>query len=157
MATVVQGLVSLVARLMLTAIFIIGAVDHVRNFTPTNARLVKERVPLPRPALIAGIGLLFVGSVSVASGAWTRIGAGMLLLFLTATTYFMHDFWTIPDPNFRMGEMFHFMKNVAIGGGLLMLVAFGAGPWSVDGWIEKKQEEAEGSASQRQARSAVKG
>ena len=35
------------------------------------------------------------------------------------------------------------MKNLAIGGGLLSLVAFGGGPWSVDGWIAARQEEAE--------------
>jgi hypothetical protein len=37
------------------------------------------------------------------------------------------------------------MKNLAIGGGLLSLIAFGGGPWSVDGWIGLKQAEAEAS------------
>ena len=49
------------------------------------------------------------------------------------------------------------MKNVAIGGGLLMLASFGPGPWSVDGWIEKRQEEAESSGGQRPVRAAAKG
>jgi putative oxidoreductase len=40
-------------------------------------------------------------------------------------------------------QTIQFMKNLAIGGGLLSLIAFGGGPWSVDGWIGLKQAEAE--------------
>jgi putative oxidoreductase len=43
----------------------------------------------------------------------------------------------------RQLQTIQFMKNLAIGGGLLTLMAFGGGPWSVDGWISLKQEEAE--------------
>ena len=52
-------------------------------------------------------------------------------------------------------QLIHFMKNVAIGGGLLMLVRFGAGPWSVDGWIAVKEAEATG-ATVRPKRSSSK-
>jgi hypothetical protein len=38
------------------------------------------------------------------------------------------------------------MKNMAIAGGLLSLMAFGGGPWSIDGWIGMKREEAESGA-----------
>jgi putative oxidoreductase len=45
----------------------------------------------------------------------------------------------------RQLQSIQFMKNMAIAGGLLSLIAFGGGPWSVDGWIQLKQEEAESS------------
>jgi hypothetical protein len=41
------------------------------------------------------------------------------------------------------------MKNMAIIGGLLSLAAFGGGPWSIDGWIALKQEEAESTPKTR--------
>ena len=41
------------------------------------------------------------------------------------------------------------MKNMAIGGGLLALIYVGGGPWSVDGWIEQKLEEAEITPAQK--------
>jgi putative oxidoreductase len=72
-----------------------------------------------------------------------------LLVFLAAATFFFHDFWRLADPGQRQLQMFQFMKNVAIGGGLLSLAAFGGGPWSVDGWIALKQEEAESSPKPR--------
>ena len=46
-------------------------------------------------------------------------------------------------------QTIQFMKNMAIGGGLLSLAAFGGGPWSVDGWIAIKQEEAESTPKTR--------
>ena len=76
-------------------------------------------------------------------GAWTRFGAIFLLVFLAAATWYFHDFWKFADPGQRQLQTIQFMKNLAIGGGLLSLVAFGGGPWSVDGWIATRREEAE--------------
>jgi putative oxidoreductase len=53
-------------------------------------------------------------------------------------------------------QIIQFMKNMAIGGGLLALAAFGGGPWSVDGWIEQRQAEAETAAAKPQ-RAGAKG
>ena len=76
-------------------------------------------------------------------GAWTRIGAIFLFIFLMAASFYFHDFWRFADPGQRQLQTIQFMKNLAIGGGLLSLAAYGGGPWSIDGWIALKQEEAE--------------
>jgi putative oxidoreductase len=76
-------------------------------------------------------------------GAWTRIGAAFLLVFLLAATYYFHDFWTLADPLQRQLQTIQFLKNLSIAGGLLALMAFGGGPWSVDGWIDRRQAEVE--------------
>ncbi len=142
--TIVQGFVSLLARLSLAAIFLMDAVGNkIPQFQQTAEYMATEGVPNPRFALFGAIGLLLLGGVSVIAGAWTRIGAMFLFTFLAAATYFFHDFWTLADPVQRQLQTIQFMKNFAIGGGLLSLAAFGGGPWSVDGWIELKQEEAE--------------
>ena len=104
--------------------------------------------------LAGGIGLLLLGGLSVIAGAWTRLGAGFLFVFLAAATYYFHDFWTVADAGARQLQTIQFMKNLAIGGGLLSLMAFGGGPWSVDGCIALKREEAESTPSK--GRSASK-
>ena len=48
------------------------------------------------------------------------------------------------------------MKNMAIGGGLLALMAFGGGPWSVDGWISRRQAEVEAEAPTAKPRVTAK-
>jgi hypothetical protein len=45
---------------------------------------------------------------------------------------------------------------MAIAGGLLSLMAWGGGPWSVDGWIGMKREEAESGATAAKPRVVAK-
>jgi putative oxidoreductase len=155
-AAVVQGFTSLLARLMLTAIFLVSAVGNkIPQFHETAAYMAAEGVPNPKFALFGAIGLLLLGGISLILGAWTRIGALFLFCFLGAATFYFHDFWQFSDPGQRQLQVIQFMKNMAIGGGLLALAAFGGGPWSVDGWIEQRQAEVE-TATAKPSRSATK-
>ncbi len=154
--SIVQGFVSLIARVSIAVIFLVSAIGNkIPQFQQTAEYMASEGVPNPRFALFGAIGLLLLGCVSVIAGAWTRIGAIFLFTFLAAATFYFHDFWQFADAAQRQLQTIQFMKNLAIGGGLLALVAFGGGPWSVDGWIEWKQEEAE-SAPPAKARSTAK-
>jgi putative oxidoreductase len=147
-ATALQGCFSLLARLFLAAIFLVSAVaNKIPQFQATAAYMASEGVPNPKFALFGAIGLLLLGSLSLVLGAWTRIGAAFLLVFIVAATYYFHDFWTVADAGQRQLQIIQFMKNVSIAGGLLSLMAFGGGPWSIDGWIASKREEAESGAA----------
>ncbi|MBM4010503.1 MAG: DoxX family protein [Planctomycetes bacterium] len=149
MADAVQGAASLLARLMISLVFASAVANKVMQFSSTAAYMQQEGVPVPKFALFGATGLLLIGCVSLILGAWTRIGAMFLLTFLAAATFYFHDFWQMADPASRQLQTIQFMKNVAIGGGLLALVAFGGGPWSIDGWIALKREEAENSPKPR--------
>jgi putative oxidoreductase len=149
MADVMQGAVTLLARLMLAAVFASAVTNKILQFSSTAAYMASEGVPNPTFALFGAIGLLLLGCLSLLLGAWTRIGAICLLVFLAAATFYFHDFWRFADAGQRQLQTIQFMKNLAIGGGLLSLAAFGGGPWSVDGWIALKQEEAESTPKPR--------
>ena len=150
-ADVMQGAVTLLARLMIAVVFASAVANKVLQFSSTAAYMASEGVPNPKFALFGAIGLLLLGCVSVIVGAWTRFGALFLLVFLAAATFYFHDFWRVLDPVQRQLQTIQFMKNLAIGGGLLSLAAYGGGPWSVDGWIAIKQEEAESTPKTRTA------
>lgn len=142
----VQGLVSLVGRIALAAVFLFSMTYMLPpRFMATVDMMKVQGVPNAMFALYGAIGLMVIGGLAVVVGAWTRFGATFLLVFLVAATFYFHDFWMFNEPD-RHNQMFQFLKNLAIGGGLLSLVAFGGGPWSVDGWIALKQEEAETAA-----------
>lgn len=142
MADVVQGAITLLARLLIAAVFASAVVNKILQFSSTAAYMQQQGVPNPKFALFGAIGLLLIGCASLILGAWTRIGSMFLLVFIAAATFYFHDFWTVVDPGQRQLQTIQFMKNLAIGGGLLSIAAFGGGPWSVDGWIAMKQEEA---------------
>jgi uncharacterized membrane protein YphA (DoxX/SURF4 family) len=46
----------------------------------------------------------------------------MIAAFLLGATPAMHPFWTIADPQQRMGEQVNFLKNLALLGSVLMLM-----------------------------------
>ncbi|MEO1993616.1 MAG: DoxX family protein [Pirellulales bacterium] len=149
MAHVAQGLTSLLARLMIVMVFLASTLgSKVPRFTETVAMMQSQGVPNPRPMLFGAIGLILIGSLSLITGAWTRMGAAFLAVFLAAATFYFHDFWTFSNPIDREAQVIHFLKNLAICGGLFGLIAFGGGPWSVDGWIDARREEAESSSVQ---------
>ena len=134
MASLAQGFVSLLSRLMIAAIFLASAIGNkIPQFQATANYMQTEGVPNPKLALFGAIGLLLLGGLSVVAGAWTRIGALFLLVFLAAATFYFHDFWKFSDPTQQQLQTIQFMKNLANGGG----------PWSVDGWISKRREEVE--------------
>lgn len=149
MADVMQGAVTLLARLMIAMVFSNALSTTVLQFPQTVDFMQQKGVPVPKLALFVANGLLLLGCLTVILGAWTRIGAVFLFVFLAAATFYFHDFWRVLDPVQRQLQTFQFMKNLAIGGGLLTLAAYGGGPWSVDGWIALKREEAESTPKTR--------
>jgi putative oxidoreductase len=68
-----------------------------------------------------------LGGLLLVFGYRTKLAAGALALFSLATAIFFHS--ALGDQN----QFIHFFKNVAIAGGLLQAIAFGAGRLSLDG------------------------
>ena len=53
-----------------------------------------------------------------------------MLIFTGMAALLFHNFWAVP-PEQAQNQMIHFMKNIAIMGGLLYVVIYGSGPLSV--------------------------
>ena len=56
-----------------------------------------------------------------------------MLVFLVLATYYFHDFWTLSDPQARQEQTIQFMKNLGLMGAMLLVIANGTGPLSLDG------------------------
>ena len=82
--------------------------------------------------LVGAIVFLIAGSISVITGFKARIGAALLLVFLLLATYYFHDFWTLDEPQAQQEQMIQFMKNLALMGAMLLIIANGSGPMSMD-------------------------
>jgi putative oxidoreductase len=67
-------------------------------------------------------GVQAVGGVMLAAGVLPRIAAGALALTLFPVTYVGHPFWTVEDEQQRLQQRIHFLKNVGLLGGLLLVV-----------------------------------
>jgi len=129
---VIQGFLSLVARLMITAIFLSSAVmNKIPQFNAVAEMMAGKGVPQPKILLAGAIAFLILGLLSLILGFRARLGAFLLLVFLAAATYYFHAFWKLPAEE-QMPEQIAFMKNLALMGTMVFFLANGAGPWSID-------------------------
>ncbi len=127
-----QALLTVLARVMLAMIFLMSAVGNkIPNFNSVVEYMRSEGVPAPPIALGGAILFLVVGSLSLLLGFKARIGALLLLIFLILATYYFHDFWTFEDEGEKQLQMIQFMKNVALMGAMVFIVANGPGPLSL--------------------------
>ncbi len=107
--------------------------NKIPNFSGVVDYMAANDVPSPKLMLVGGIVFLLIGSISVALGFGARLGAGLLLLFLVLATYYFHDFWNLAaDSTEFQPQMIQFMKNLGLSGAMLMIIANGAGPGSLD-------------------------
>ena len=123
----------LLGRLLFTLIF----------FTTIPSNFSKEKIKnvaaagLPMASFLvpASSAMAFMGAVSVLLGIYGRIGACLLIIFLLPVTFIQHKFWTIEDPVKRRMQYINFMKNIALVGGSLFIVAYGTGLLSLDAFF----------------------
>lgn len=129
----IAGLFSLAGRIMLSAIFLMSALaNKIPKFNSVVEYMKAEGVPVPQILLAGAIVFLIVGSFSLIVGYKARFGAFLLFVFLILATYWFHDFWTFEDAEAKQQQMISFLKNLALMGAMLFVMANGAGAWSVD-------------------------
>ena len=80
--------------------------------------------------LYGAIFLLTTGGLMVLTGYRAMFGSLLLLCYWLPVTFIVHDFWNAPKEQLRL-ESILFMKDMAIIGGLLMLMGKGSGRYSI--------------------------
>jgi putative oxidoreductase len=117
-------LILLLGRLLLSLIFLHEGWSLAADITATIDTFAK--LGLSAPVALATIALQIGAGLSVATGFLTRLGALALALFCLATALLFHT-------NFEsQNELLHFEKDLAIAGGMFVLVVSGAGSISID-------------------------
>jgi putative oxidoreductase len=128
------GLLRLATRLLLAWVFLDAGVDVLRNPEPrakaaghlfdTVQSAAPGLVPDDRAALVrANAATQLVAGGLLGLGVLPRLAALVLALSLVPTTVGGHPFWRDDDPARKRQNRTHFNKNLAILGGLLLIVA----------------------------------
>jgi putative oxidoreductase len=116
----------LVGRVFLSAIFLLSGISKVSAPAATIAYISSVGLPFAPLGLAIAIFVEIFGGVALVLGYRTRLAASVLALFTVATALAFHS--NLADQN----QFFHFFKNIAMTGGLLQVVAHGAGRFSID-------------------------
>ena len=118
-------------RILLAVLFLVSGYGKLTGFEGTVGYIASKGMPLPQLAAIGAIVFELGGAILLIAGWKTRLAATALFLFLIPTTLIFHNFWSA-DAAQLQSQTIHFMKNLCIMGGMLYVMAFGAGPLSVD-------------------------
>jgi putative oxidoreductase len=111
-------------RLLIVAFFLIVGVRNLRAVQVEDhiKRLKMANTPFPAFTFWAGMILEFVGCALILANWHAAIGVLCLLVFTVLATALLLRFWEADDPGKRGGMQNGFLANVAIVGGLLLLL-----------------------------------
>jgi len=130
--TETQNLLTLIGRILLAVMFVLSGIGKIGGFAGTVGYISSAGLPMANLLAIAAIVVEIGAGIALIVGFKARWAAAALVLFTVAAAMLFHNYWTLPDDK-QMLQQIMFMKNLAITGGLLMVMAFGAGAWSFDG------------------------
>ena len=126
-----QNILTLVGRALIALLFIPAGLSKIGAFAGVAGYIASKGVPLPQVAAVIGI-VAEVGLGALILIGWqTRWAALGMAIFTVVITFIFHNFWALPAEQV-MAQQQAFFKNIAVVGGLLALVAWGAGGYSVD-------------------------
>jgi putative oxidoreductase len=120
----IYDVAELAGRVLISAIFILSGFSKITGYAGTQGYM--EAMGVPGALLPVVIVTELGGGLLVLAGLWTRLAALALAGFSILAGVLFHF-----KPDDQM-QMIMLMKNFAIAGGLLFLVAHGAGRFSID-------------------------
>jgi putative oxidoreductase len=123
-----MDVIALIGRILFVAIFVMsGSVGHLGQRQPMAQYAASQGVPAAGPLVVLSGLLIVIGGLMVGLGVWGDLGALLLLIFVVPTAYYMHAYWKVEDPQQRINQQNHFMKNLALAGGSIMAFVLFAG------------------------------
>lgn len=124
--------VMLAGRILLSLVFLMAGYGKLMGVAASAGYFAKLGFPMPAAMVWVAIAIELGGAILLILGWKTRWVAWLLALFTLIATFAAHRFWEV-DPAQYANQMNHFLKNLAIVGGLMFVAATGPGALSVDG------------------------
>jgi len=131
-----QNSLALASRLLFVSLFLPEGIGKISGFSGIVDYIASAGLPFPAMGAVIAIAVEVGGSLALLAGLQTRWVASTMAIFTFAAAIFFHKFWAVPMDE-AMVEHIMFFKDLSIAGGLLLLVAFGAGQWSLDARLNR--------------------
>jgi putative oxidoreductase len=131
MSTAYNPMLPLAGRFLIAALFLVSGIRQALTWGAQIAYLTRLGFPAPEAMAVLAIVIELGGAILLIAGWKTRWVAWLLVLFVVIATGMAHRFWEY-DAAQQANQLNHFLKNIAIIGGLMLVAAFGPGKASVD-------------------------
>lgn len=123
-----QPVASLLGRILLSSIFVISGFGKLMDPAMAQGYMTHANLPMVKVLYVLTVIVELGGGLLLLLGWQARWAALVLFLFLIPVTL-----------SFHLHEQVQLLKNVAIMGGLLTMVACGPGPISLDGQTRRSR------------------
>lgn len=133
-----RSTIALIGRILLSAIFIISGVAKFADPAGSAGYMSAAGIPAASTLVYVAAIAEIAGGLSLLFGFLTRLGALGLIVLLVLISFTFHAFWTMPPAEAQQQQV-QFLKNVAIMGGLFMIVAMGPGRYSIDAGLRRSR------------------
>jgi putative oxidoreductase len=133
--------ITALGRILISYIFLQASVGKIANTAGFVTNMTAHGMPLANILIYGAIVLELGGGLMLLTGLYTRWIAAALFFYVLALALIFHAYWAAPGAQVRF-ERTIFNNHMAIMGGLLFVVAFGAGEWSLDALLRRRRAEA---------------
>jgi len=123
-----ENATDLAGRTLIAAMFLIAGIGKISGYAGTQGYMQSMGVPGALLPLV--IALEIFGAIAIVVGYRTRLVAAALAGFTLVAGFIFHG-------GSDQMQQIMLLKNVAVAGGFLFLVARGAGDWSLDAKRER--------------------
>jgi putative oxidoreductase len=128
-----------IGRVLISSICLVSGIAKLTNPVETAGYMTSVGIPASDVLVyVAGIAEI-LGALAILLGFVARLGALGLILYLIPTTLLFHDFWNFSGAE-QKTQLVNFLKNLAILGGLCLLLSYGAGRYSIDAAIRRPMQ-----------------
>ena len=129
-----ENIAPLIGRALIALFFALIGLNQLQDWTGARLNLLAHDIRPPDVFLALAVVLEFGGAAALLLGFRTRLAALMLFILTLTASVALNDFWKIDDVEHAYMQQQLFLRNIAIAGGLLVIVGMGAGRWSYDTW-----------------------
>lgn len=126
-----KDIIDLLGRIFVSTMFLYEAYDSIYYFDRTKVTMTDYGISWSQDFLLVGaITLLIIGGIMLLVGYRVTIAAVLLLIYYLPITFIVHSWWDEPMETQRK-DAIDFMQNLAIIGGLMLLIGRGSGRYSI--------------------------
>jgi putative oxidoreductase len=135
-----MSLLLAVGRILIAVIFLRGGINKLAAIAATTATMADHGIPYPHILVWGAVALEIGGGLALIVGLFARCAALALFFYTLALALIFHAFWAVPPDAVRR-ETASFLGHLAMMGGMLYVVAIGAGRYSIDGlWQSRRAD-----------------
>ena len=109
-------------RVLYGGVMVCAGINNYLNLNVMADITKSKGMPAPTFCVVIASAICILAGLSFLANYQIKIGILLIWVFLVSSTVVNHNFWTVEDPMVRGNEMGHFLKNLLILAGALLIL-----------------------------------